>query len=150
MEVYIFLFATLLLLIAIYRHFRSREARELSLASNFLAGRGDYDFEIVGEASYQENLARIAGTSPDGVEHYCEAVLEHQPWNIHDANAVRVKISGLTVGYIRRREAPLVKKLLGHGGAAHCSAVIVGGWNHGALDQGHYGVKLDVVWPLRF
>jgi len=69
---------------------------------------GREDLEVVGEASYQDNLWRIVGgrRSPDGRvrEEVC-AVLAAEPDNPYDANAVAVWIQGLKVGYLSREDA---------------------------------------------
>lgn len=102
-----------------------------------------YDFEIVGEASYQSELKQIAGSNPDGVEYYCTATLRAEPSNKYDPNAIKVVIEGKTVGYISRRETSLVHPHLRRGSLT-CDAVVVGGWHRGDDDRGHYGVKLDL------
>ena len=62
---------------------------------------GQETLEVVGEASYQDNLWRIVGgrRSPDGrVREDIFAVLAAEPDNPYDANAVAVWIQGLKVG----------------------------------------------------
>jgi hypothetical protein len=69
---------------------------------------GREDLEVVGEASYQDNLWRIVGGrhSPDGrVREDVYAVLAAEPDNPYDANAVAVWIQGLKVGYLSREDA---------------------------------------------
>jgi hypothetical protein len=69
---------------------------------------GREDLEVVGEASYQDNLWRIVGGrhSPDGrVREEVYAVLAAEPDNPYDANAVAVWIQGLKVGYLSREDA---------------------------------------------
>lgn len=141
--------AAMLVFVALLAEAKGKAKRGTSAYFGRLAGDDAYDFEIVGESKYQHNIANIAGAHPDGVEHYCNAVLEHEPHNTHDGNAVCVTISGLVVGYVRRSEAPFVADFIGRGCMAGCRAVIVGGWDHGPFDQGYYGVKLDIAWPLR-
>jgi hypothetical protein len=69
---------------------------------------GQETLEVVGEASYQDNLWRIVGgrRSPDGRvrEDVC-AVLAAEPENPYDASAVAVWIQGLKVGYLSREDA---------------------------------------------
>ena len=68
---------------------------------------GREDLEVVGEASYQDNLWRIVGGghSPDGrVREDILAVLAAEPDNPYDANAVTVWIQGLKVGYLSRED----------------------------------------------
>jgi hypothetical protein len=69
---------------------------------------GREDLEVVGEASYQDNLWRIIRErrSPDGrVREEVYAVLAAEPDNPYDANAVAVWIQGLKVGYLSREDA---------------------------------------------
>ena len=69
---------------------------------------GRENLEVVGEASYQDNLWRIVGgrRSPDGrVREDVFAVLAAEPDNPYDANAVAVWIQGLKVGYLSREDA---------------------------------------------
>jgi hypothetical protein len=69
---------------------------------------GQDDLEVVGEASYQDNLWRIVGGrhSPDGrVREDLYAVLAAEPDNPYDANAVAVWIQGLKVGYLSHEDA---------------------------------------------
>ncbi|MGP3725908.1 HIRAN domain-containing protein [Cereibacter sphaeroides] len=117
-----------------------------------LDGEGEYEFEIVGERFYQDALAAIAGPkTEDGVEHYCEAVLEHEPRNPYDPNAVAVLIAKRKVGHLPKEFAPRFLDLLerrGHAGSrVAVAAVVTGGWRRnrrGAVDEGFYGVKLDM------
>jgi hypothetical protein len=69
---------------------------------------GQEDLQVVGEASYQDNLWRIVGgrRSPDGrVREDIYAVLAAEPDNPYDANAVAVWVWGLKVGYLSREDA---------------------------------------------
>jgi hypothetical protein len=69
---------------------------------------GREDLEVVGEASYQDNLWRMVRGrhSPDGrVREEVYAVLSAEPANPYDANAVAVWIQGLKVGYLSREDA---------------------------------------------
>ncbi|MCZ7599752.1 MAG: HIRAN domain-containing protein [Gammaproteobacteria bacterium] len=79
------------------------------------------------------------------------AHLVHEDDNPHDRYAVRVDIHGKTVGYLSRELALEFRKSiaeLGHPGlTAKCNALIVGGWNRGDGDTGHFGVKLDLPTP---
>lgn len=120
-----------------------------------LGGSGEHDFDIVGEASYQAALEAIAGgRNTEGAEHYCEALLLPDPDNPHDRNAVRVLIEGRTVGYLSRDMAPQYRDAMRRLGCRHgqgvCDAMVIGGWKgRGRRGDGHFGVKLDIDWPLR-
>jgi len=114
-----------------------------------LDGPGEYWFDIVGESNYQRALGRIAGgKKEDGCEVEVEAFLECEDTNPHDNQAVVVKIDGSVVGYLDRKNARAYREMLaGVGYAGHpavCAAIIVGGWDRGGGDEGHFGVKLDM------
>ena len=82
---------------------------------------GREDLEVVGEASYQDNLWRIVGGrySPDGrVREEVYAVLAAEPDNPYDANAVAVWIQGLKVGYLSPRGCPAIPAWPARPGAA--------------------------------
>lgn len=110
-------------------------------------GDGSYDYDIVGESSYQDAISRIVGGSTDeSVEHECYAIVAPEPSNKHDKNAIKVIIDGTIVGYIPRSETDHFHPILA-GRPAGCEALIVGGWNRGRRGRGHFGVKLDIEWP---
>lgn len=96
-----------------------------------------YDQEVVGEASYQENLRTIVGNTKDEVHiHGLNAQLTHEPDNAYDRNAVKVEINGLLVGYLPRQAA---KKHVNAGkGALQCPALIAGG----GKEKPNFGVWL--------
>jgi hypothetical protein len=107
-------------------------------------GPGKFEFDIVGEGSYQPALRAIAGRkTEEGVEHHCTAVLILEDSNPYDDKAVRVDIDGRTVGYLSRKHARQYRKQVPVG-TMTVDAMIVGGWNRGGGDVGHYGVKLDL------
>lgn len=116
----------------------------------YLSGNGEYSLAVVGESHYQSALIDIAGPySSEGNRVRCYAVLTLENNNPHDKNAIRVEIGGDTVGYITRKDAPLLREQLGfrHSGETRffVDAVVRGG-----RTGQHYGVWLDlpVVRPL--
>lgn len=113
-------------------------------------GRGN-TFEIVGEASYQDNLLALTGGSKtyDGVKQDIRATLCPEPENPHDPNAVAVFVKKKKVGYLRRDDAPTFLAFLKEVGAdcATCDGRIVGGWDDQMGSEGHFGVKLSLSWP---
>ena len=120
-----------------------------------LAGSEEYGFDIVGESNYQRALSDICGgRSEDGADHDCEALLQPEPTNPHDKNAVQVFIEDRLVGYLSRDAAAnyhAEMRRLGHrDGKSVCDAVIRGGWKgRRGRGDGHFGVKLDLDWPFR-
>jgi hypothetical protein len=114
-----------------------------------LSGKGDFSFEIVGESHYQDNLERICGVRTiEGEDKIVQATLVHDDDNQYDNKAIRVDIDGNTVGYLSRGDARAYREMLEKRGlqgiTTICSAKIVGGWDRGRRDKGHYGVKLDL------
>ncbi|MSP20043.1 MAG: hypothetical protein EXQ93_00610 [Alphaproteobacteria bacterium] len=61
---------------------------------------------------------------------------------------MRVDIEGATVGYLNREHAKQYRQQLLQAGqagiTATCPALIVGGWDRGRGNTGHFGVKLDI------
>jgi hypothetical protein len=111
---------------------------------------GREDLEVVGEASYQDNLWRIVGghNSPDDrvrVDVY--AVLAAEPDNPYDPNAVSVWVKGLKVGYLSRDDARRYRPGLlaleqQHGKPIALAGAIVGGGMR-ADGPGRLGIFLD-------
>ena len=111
--------------------------------------------DTVGEGSYQGTLERVAGgRSVDGGrlrDHV--AILLPEPTNVYDPNAVRVVLlpAGGTVGYLSRENAVayrgLIERVAKSGKLVACRASIRGGWDRGADDRGHFGVRLYLNTP---
>jgi HIRAN domain len=71
---------------------------------------GDDPLEVVGESHYQDALWTIVGgLRPDSVRYETEAVLEPEPHNPHDQNAVKVLVEGHLVGYLSREDAAVYR-----------------------------------------
>lgn len=108
--------------------------------------------QVVGEASYQEAIARVVGRrQPDGVDMKVTAALVHEPDNRHDRNAVSVRIDGTVVGYLARADAqvyePVARRLRELGRTGYCQARVRGGWDRGRGDTGYFGVTLRLGEP---
>ena len=124
---------------------RSSEAKPIAK----LPGPGTFSTDIVGESNYQSALEAICrGRTDESQEKIVEAVLVHEDNNPYDDKAIRVDIQGKTVGYLSRENARQYRERLEEadykGTTATCSAKIVGGWDRGPEDKGHFGVKLDL------
>lgn len=120
-----------------------------------LAGDGTFSFEVVGESHRQKALEDIAGgRSEDSAEVHCIAKLVPEPDNPNDRDAVRVEVEGYHVAYLSRKDAKRYKLQLSQleigNSIGECNALVVGGWirDHGE-DTGHFGIKLDLVWPIK-
>ena len=112
-------------------------------------GKGDFDFEVVGESNYQSALARLAGEhGTTSVDKQFRATLALENSNRHDAKAVAVQIEGTTVAYLARAEARSYRRRLGQKGLsdvdATCDALVVGGGTRKNGEKLFYGVKLDI------
>lgn len=111
---------------------------------------GQETLQVVGEASYQDNLWRIVGgrRSPDGrVREDAFAVLAAEPDNLYDASAVAVWIQGLKVGYLSREDAqryrPGLLALEEQCGKPIALAGVISGGGMRADGPGRLGVFLD-------
>lgn len=108
----------------------------------------NFDFEIVGEASYQDALRKIVGgLGGVFVEHPCVSVLVPEDTNRHDNKAVAVFVEGLPVGYLSREDARRFRRRLGSkklaGMPTAADAVIRGGGSVNGQPY-LYGVWLDM------
>ena len=104
------------------------------------------DFKVVGTSHYQKALERLAGgRSSKSADVEVMAALLPEDDNPHDPKAVRVEIEGRAVGHLDRDSARAFRRLLlkrGEQGIL-CPARIVGGWDKGGGDRGHFGVRLE-------
>jgi hypothetical protein len=111
---------------------------------------GQEDLEVVGEASYQDNLWRIVGGHGASDEHVrveVYAVLVAEADNPYDPNAISVWVQGLKVGYLSREDARRYRPGLlaleqQHGKPIALAGAIVGGGRR-ADGPGRLGVFLD-------
>lgn len=122
-------------------------------------GEGAFDWDIVGEASYQDALLDIAAghLSEDGVEGlHLIAILVAEQDNPVDPNAVAVYIEGRKVGHLGRHDAPDF-----HGdllevseefelpcAAVVCDAMLKGGFRKPDGSRASIGVFLDMELPF--
>jgi hypothetical protein len=109
-------------------------------------GNGEYEQEVHGESHYQNALATIAGGKEQrGKEFECQAILEREPSNRYDKNAVKVTVNNLLVGYLPREDAEIFCRWATRKGAVSvtCNALVVGGW-HDDKSEGSYGIRLDI------
>lgn len=100
--------------------------------------------KIVGESHYQEALSAIAGgKTRDGHLLQVRARVIPERDNSAYPMAVRVEVQGQTVGYLTHRQAVQFRKR--SQAAVDCGAKIVGGWDRGHGDTGHFGIRLDLT-----
>ena len=128
------------------KFFRGRRETQEPLV---LAGPGKFAIDVVGESHYQEELETICGgRTEDGANEVVDAFLFLDDDNPYDRQAVAVVIHGKVVGYFPRETARSYRKQLQQSGLglqdAVCKAKVVGGWDRGRDDRGHFGVKVDL------
>lgn len=108
---------------------------------------GDTPLEVKGASYYQEALKRVAGQrTREGYDLPVVAVLQPEPSNPYDGNAVEVLVSGLKVGYVNRQDAARLHRRIvalesRTGRAVALEGRIVGGWSRDS-DEGNFGVRL--------
>lgn len=99
---------------------------------------------VAGESSYVNALSTLAGgRKQSGLGLECMATLICEEDNRFDANAVRVDISGKTVGYLMPMDAEEYRRRMqaaGRGAQAERVAARISGGGDGR----HYGVWLDL------
>jgi len=112
---------------------------------------GEYSERIVGEASYQAAIERLAGGSPEDGSSCDIPVTAELIWeddNPADDEAIQVQVQGMVVGYLTRTSARLYRRWMATAGyqgrRAVCGARIVGGRDRGPRGRGYFGVELDV------
>jgi len=96
---------------------------------------------VVGEENYPDAFVRITGgAGPEGYEASVVAVLQPEPENPHDPNAVAVLVAGEKVGYLGRvnaeRYGEFVAAFIDRFGVAAAGAMIRGN------DRGLFDVEL--------
>lgn len=148
------LFRILIIFGFIYGMFKLKNYLKVKASTNSspkiynLPTNGGYDLEIVGEASFQDNLLAICGRkTKNGHNKKTIAYLILEDTNPVDKNAVRIDAEGKTVGYLSRAVAIKYRDYLKHYQLTNiigtCPAVIKGGWERDNGDSGHFGVWLD-------
>lgn len=108
---------------------------------------GSFPMQVVGESNYQGALIAICGRhTRHGYEGEHVALIEREPSNSYDPNAIRVMIEGRKVGYLSREQAVRVGEQMIVAGLTRsaCAARVRGGWRTNQHDEGHYGVSLSI------
>ena len=111
-----------------------------------LKGDGSFSQEIRGEQAYAEAIDLFGQFLEDyhNGEDEILVMVEVEPDNKFDKNAVRVEAGQTTVGYIPREQAlEFGNELLEFGGRATCTARLY--WSP---DDGKSSITLDVIRPL--
>jgi hypothetical protein len=92
-------------------------ANELDLAKCYIRGQNHYKGNI--QALFDANNAGFAQ------ELEIDGILEPEPNNPHDPNAVILRVRGYAVGYIAQENAAGVKAQIGSGVKVNCKLI----WN---------------------
>jgi hypothetical protein len=116
-----------------------------------ISGTGNFLVDVAGESFYEESFAALCGERTiEGIRVEVTAQMELCDDNPHDNRAVRVTIQGYPVGHLSREDARAFRRLIRYGSLAEhevfeCAALIVGGWDRGEGELGHFGVRLDLI-----
>src|SRR5262249_14184948 len=124
---------------------------ETQMRCAIIKGDGAFEFVIVGESHYQQELELIAGgRQKTDVRRLVAALLVPEPNNFFDRYAVAVQTDKQTFGYLSFDSGPSLLEALtaGEFDCAACAAAIVGGGERGEGDIGDFAVRLDAVTPF--
>lgn len=119
-----------------------------AISARMLVGNTSFDFEVVGESLYSQNLSALQKNLGlvDGQDWDDVASLIADPNNPQSPNLVAVFVSGLRVGYIPdTRSEGIYRFLLQNGGYARADAAI-----YFSLRDGQSSIWLDVALPYTF
>jgi hypothetical protein len=101
-------------------------------ASNMEAPDGvDYNYDVVGESFQRDHLTALirAHNAFESGEIYSTAVLELEPTNPFDENAVKVVVEGTQVGYIPKFDSPAVTEMVKKFGKSSYEVPVRIGWD---------------------
>lgn len=128
---------------------------QFSNVNAYVSWAKKYQFDISGESFYQNKIQEIAGYKQKEAKKVdCISILEMEPSNTHDSNAVAVKINNTIVGYLSKKDnKTYIRKIKSLGlnelDRVAVRARIVGGWRN-EYSEGGFGVKLDLPEFSRF
>ena len=112
--------------------------------------KGDFEFDVVGESFYQDNLRKFAGVHGDEpANEEVDAYIVPDNDNEYDDKAVAIYVNGHKVAHMSRTDARkfrrrLSSKKLG-GATTQCKAIITGGGLQKRSGQRYdYGISLDI------
>lgn len=116
-------------------------------ASNTEAPDGiDYNYDVVGESFQRDHLTALirAHNAFESGEIYSTAVLELEPTNPFDSNAVKVVVEGTQVGYIPKFDSPAVTEMVKKSGKSSYEVPVRIGWDTNSPSP-LIGVKLALT-----
>jgi len=91
----------------------------------------DYNYDVVGESYQRDHLTALirAHNAFESGEIYSTAVLELEPTNPFDSNAVKVVVEGTQVGYIPKFDSPAVTEMVKKSGKSSYEVAVRIGWD---------------------
>jgi hypothetical protein len=91
----------------------------------------DYNYDVVGESFQRDHLTALirAHNAFESGEIYSTAVLELEPTNPFDSNAVKVVVEGTQVGYIPKFDSPAVTEMVKKSGKSSYEVPVRIGWD---------------------
>jgi len=91
----------------------------------------DYNYDVVGESFQRDHLTALIRTHNafESGEIYSTAVLELEPTNPFDPNAVKVLVEGTQVGYIPKFDSPAVTEMVKKSGKSSYEVPVRIGWD---------------------
>jgi hypothetical protein len=116
-------------------------------ASNSEAPDGvDYNYDVVGESFQRNHLTALirAHNAFESGEIYSTAVLELEPTNPFDPNAVKVVVEGTQVGYIPKFDSPAMTEMVKKSGKSSYEVPVRIGWDTNSPSP-LIGVKLALT-----
>jgi len=104
---------------------------EVSVGDEQAAEGVDYNYDVVGESYQRDHLTSLirAHDAFDSGEIFTTAVLELEPTNPFDPNAVKVLIEGTQVGYVPKFDSLTVTEMIKKSGKSVYEVPVRIGWD---------------------
>lgn len=120
----------------------------------FLHGRGDYAFDLIGGAPFEQSLRDVAeGRVWTGERQDCIATLVCRDGTPLERNTVAVEIGGRMVGYcpsyLAAQYHEWLEKWRFLDATTQCNAVITGRRSQADGSLSAHGIKLDIELPFK-
>lgn len=122
---------------------------EADIEELFIEGDRRFDIDLVGSSDYQHFLTLLSrSASKRGLDAEFIAKLHYEYSNADDDYAIRVVVSGKTVGYLAhedsKRYRARLKRVGMEGIIVACKAIVSGGKRVGLFRRSPLGVSLDL------
>lgn len=122
---------------------------EADIEEVFIEGDRRFDVGLVDSSNYQDYLGLLSrSASKQGIDAEFIAKLHYEYGNPSDDNAIRVVVSGKSVGYLShedsRRYRAKLKRVDMDGIIVSCKAIISGGKRVGIFRKSPFSVSLDL------